>query len=64
MKHHLPLPLPLPLIALLALMLSGCPDTRMPKVPPKVPVPKAADSAVHSPPGDARRPAPFGRLSA
>jgi hypothetical protein len=60
MKHHLPLPM----IAVLALLLSGCPDTRMPKVPPKVPVPKAADSAVHSSFDDARRQTPFGRLSA
>ena len=43
MKHFLPLPL----IAVLALLLSGCSDSQLPNVPPKVPVPKAADSALH-----------------
>lgn len=51
MKHLLPLPL----IAVLALLLSGCPDSKLPNVPPKVPVPKAADSALHQP-ADAARP--------
>lgn len=30
------------------LLLSGCPDTQMPKAPPKVPEPKAAGAAPHS----------------
>jgi len=41
--------LPLPLITLLALLLSGCPDANIPKPPPKIPVPKAAASALQSP---------------
>ncbi|MDP2254708.1 MAG: hypothetical protein Q8K05_01400 [Polaromonas sp.] len=45
MKHLLPLTL----IALMSLLLSGCPDAKIPKPPPKVPVPKAAASALHSP---------------
>ena len=36
-------------LTLLALLLSGCPDTKIPKVPPNVPVPKAAASAQYSP---------------
>ncbi|MDO8458983.1 MAG: hypothetical protein Q7T07_18945 [Burkholderiaceae bacterium] len=44
MKHLLTLPL----IALLGLLLSGCPDAKLP-TPPHVPVPKAAGSALHSP---------------
>ena len=31
---------PLTLLALVALLLSGCPDSKMPKPPPKVPEPK------------------------
>lgn len=46
--------LSLPLIAVLALLLSGCPDTRVPKVPPTVPVPKADDNALSRPADDAR----------
>lgn len=60
MKHLVPFTL----IALLSLLLSGCPDANMPKPPPKVPVPKAADSALHSPADDARQRPDFGRLSA
>lgn len=36
MKTHLLLPL-----ALTALLLSGCPDSKMPKAPPSTPEPKA-----------------------
>lgn len=60
MKHLLPLIL----IALPGLLLSGCSDANMPKPPPKVPVPKAADSAMHSPADGARQRPGFGRLSA
>lgn len=60
MKHLFPFTL----TAVLALLLSGCPDTKIPKVPPKVPVPKAADSALFSPADDARQQPGFGRLSA
>jgi hypothetical protein len=49
MKHLLPLPL----IALLALLLSGCPDAKLPSPPPNVPVPKAAGSALLNPAGQA-----------
>ena len=31
---------PLTLLVLVALLLSGCPDSKMPKPPPKVPEPK------------------------
>jgi hypothetical protein len=47
MKHLLTLPL----IALLGLLLSGCPDAKLPTPPPNVPVPKAAGSALHTPAG-------------
>jgi hypothetical protein len=45
MKHLLPLPL----IAALGLLLSGCPDAKLPTPPPHVPVPKAAGSVLHNP---------------
>ncbi|MDO8719610.1 MAG: hypothetical protein Q7K20_11615 [Polaromonas sp.] len=45
MKHLLPLPL----IAVLGLLLSGCPDAKLPTPPPHVPVPKAAGSALLNP---------------
>jgi hypothetical protein len=32
------------------LLLSGCPDTKVPKAPPKVPEPKAAGGALHATP--------------
>lgn len=60
MKHLLPLTL----IAALGLLLSGCPDTKLPTPPPHVPVPKADASALHSPADDARQRPGFGRLSA
>ena len=41
MKPSLPL---LPLL-LAVIVLSGCPDPKMPKVPPKVPEPKAVSTA-------------------
>lgn len=43
MKHLLPL-------TLVAVLLSGCPDPKVPKVPPKAPEPKAAVSPLQSPP--------------
>lgn len=49
MKHLFPLTL----IALLGLLLSGCPDAKLPTPPPNVPVPKAAGSALHNPSGPA-----------
>lgn len=39
--------LSLSLMTLLALLLSGCPDARIPKPPPKIPLPKEAASAPH-----------------
>lgn len=32
------------------LLLSGCPDTKVPKAPPNVPEPKAAGGALHATP--------------
>ncbi|MCJ7798447.1 MAG: hypothetical protein MUP33_01570 [Polaromonas sp.] len=55
---------PVPLIATLALLLSGCPDTGVPKVPPNIPAPKAADSALQRPADDARPRAGVARLRA
>ena len=46
MKTHLPLTLATLLI------LSGCPDNKVPKAPPKAPEPKA-DTALSSPPATA-----------
>lgn len=49
-----------------ALLLSGCPDSRTPKVPPKAPEPKAAMNSpaapahgapLHTPQANARTPA-------
>lgn len=53
-----------PLIAMLALLLSGCPDTQVPKVPPSIPTPKAADSALQRPADDARPPISAARMRA
>jgi hypothetical protein len=39
--------LPITLAGLL--LLSGCPDTKMPKAPPKVPEPKAASAWLQTP---------------
>jgi len=36
-------------LTLLTLLLSGCPDSKLPKVPPSVPEPKAATSSLYSP---------------
>ena len=46
MKPLLPL---LPITLAGALLLSGCPDTQVPKAPPKVPEPKAAHVAPPTP---------------
>jgi len=44
MKHLLPL-------SLVAVLLSGCPDSKVPKIPPKAPEPKVAAVGLrHSPP--------------
>jgi hypothetical protein len=59
MKHLLTLPL----IALLGLLLSGCPDAKLPKPPPHVPVPKAAGSALHNTASTATPLPGFGRVS-
>ncbi len=48
MKSSLPL---LPVL-LAVIVLSGCPDPKMPKVPPKVPEPKALVAALISTPLD------------
>ena len=42
----------LPLL-LAVIVLSGCPDSKMPKVPPNVPEPKAVPGASSTPPADA-----------
>lgn len=42
---------PLLSLTLVTLLLCGCPDTKIPKVPPKVPEPKAAATTLHSLPG-------------
>lgn len=60
MKHLLPLTL----IALLGLLLSGCPDAKLPTPPPNVPVPKAAGSALLNPAGPAIPLPGFGGVSA
>jgi len=39
-----PIPPLLPIALAGVLLLSGCPDTQMPKAPPKVPEPKAANA--------------------
>lgn len=56
MKHLFPLTL----IASLGLLLSGCPDAKLPTPPPHVPVPKAAGSALLNPtdPADIATPLP------
>ncbi len=43
MKPYLPL-------VVLAMLLSGCPDPKIPKVPPKVPEPKVGLDATAKPP--------------
>ena len=48
MKSSLPL---LPVL-LAVIVLSGCPDPKMPKVPPKVPEPKALVADLISAPSD------------
>ncbi len=47
---------PLLSLTLVTLLLCGCPDTKIPKVPPKVPEPKAPVSMLHSPPGTPEAP--------
>jgi hypothetical protein len=42
----------LPLLVVI-FVLSGCPDSKMPKVPPKVPEPKAAYGPLNTPLTDA-----------
>jgi hypothetical protein len=59
MKHLLPLPL----IAVLGLLLSGCPDAKLPTPPPHVPVPKAAGSTLHNTASTATPLPGFGRVS-
>jgi predicted component of type VI protein secretion system len=44
------------------LLVSGCPDTKVPKAPPKVPEPKAASTALHAAP--LAQPAVNGQASA
>jgi hypothetical protein len=43
MKTHLPL------VLTVLLVLSGCPDNKVPKAPPKVPEPKADTAAARAP---------------
>ena len=50
MKPFLPL---LPIALAGVLLLSGCPDTQMPKAPPKVPEPKAASAQPQAQPAAA-----------
>lgn len=54
----------LPALACTVLLLSACPDTKLPTPGPKVPEPKAETTMLYSPPGLARSGLDLGKARA